>query len=45
MLARQFEADVPNQRWVGDTTKVVIGHSGNLYVAAILDLFSRFIAG
>ena len=35
----------PNQRWVGDTTEFVIGESGKLYLAAILDLFSRFVVG
>ena len=29
----------------GDTTEFVIGESGKLYLAAILDLFSRFIVG
>jgi putative transposase len=45
LLDRRFEADAPNQRWVGDTTEFVIGTSGKLYLAAILDLFSRFIVG
>ena len=45
LLDRQFEAAAPNQRWVGDTTEFVIGSSGTLYLAAILDLFSRFIVG
>jgi putative transposase len=45
LLDRQFEANAPNQRWVGDTTEFVIGSSGKLYLAAILDLFSRFIVG
>jgi transposase InsO family protein len=45
LLDRQFTADAPNQRWVGDTTEFVIGESGTLYLAAILDLFSRFIVG
>ena len=47
LLDRRFEADAPNQRWVGDTTEFVIGPSGTgkLYLAAILDLFSRFIVG
>ena len=45
LLDRQFEADAPNQRWVGDTTEFVIGGRGKLYFAAILDLFSRFIVG
>jgi transposase InsO family protein len=45
LLDRQFTADGPNQRWVGDTTEFVIGESGKLYLAAILDLYSRFIVG
>ena len=45
LLDRQFDADAPNQRWVGDTTEFVIGGSGKLYLAAILDLFSRFVVG
>ena len=45
LLNRQFTAARPNQRWVGDTTEFVIGESGTLYLAAILDLFSRFTVG
>ena len=45
LLDREFRADAPNQRWVGDTTEFVIGESGKLYLAAILDLFSRFVVG
>ena len=46
VLARDFTAAAPNQRWVSDTTEFVIGdHSGKLYLAAILDLFSRFVVG
>ena len=45
LLARRFDADAPNQRWVGDTTEFVIGSNSTLYLAAILDLFSRFIVG
>jgi transposase InsO family protein len=45
LLGRRFEANAPNQRWVGDTTELLIGASGKLYLAAILDLFSRFIVG
>ena len=46
ILDRRFEADVPNQRWVGDTTELVIGSSGGkLYLAVIMDLFSRMIVG
>ena len=45
LLNREFTADAPNQRWVGDTTEFRIGESGTLYLAAILDLFSRFVVG
>ena len=45
VLARQFDATHPNQRWVGDTTEFIIGGSAKLYLAAILDLYSRFIVG
>jgi transposase InsO family protein len=45
LLNRQFTAAAPNQRWVGDTTEFVIGESGKIYLAAILDLFSRFVVG
>jgi transposase InsO family protein len=45
LLDRQFTADAPNRRWVGDTTEFVIGESGKLYLAAILDLYSRFVVG
>lgn len=45
LLDRDFTADAPNRRWVGDTTEFVIGESGKLYLAAILDLFSRFVVG
>jgi putative transposase len=45
LLDRQFEAEAPNQRWVGDTTEFVIGTSGKVYLAVILDLFSRFAVG
>ena len=45
LLGRQFTADRPNQRWVGDTTEFLSGGGGKLYLAAILDLFSRFVVG
>jgi len=45
LLDRRFEAAAVNQRWVGDTTEFVIGDSGKLYLAAILDLCSRFVVG
>ena len=45
LLDRQFTAERPNQRWAGDTTEFVLGESGKLYLAAIMDLYSRFIVG
>jgi transposase InsO family protein len=45
VLEQQFEAERPNQRWAGDTSEFVIGSSGKLYLAVILDLFSRFVVG
>jgi putative transposase len=45
LLDREFTADAPNRRWVGDTTEFVIGENGKLYLAAVLDLYSRFIVG
>ncbi len=45
VLDRPFEAAGPNQRWVGDTTEFVIGSSAKMYLAAILDLYSRFVVG
>jgi transposase InsO family protein len=45
LLARRFDADAPNMRWVGDTTELRIGGSAKLFLAAILDLYSRFVVG
>jgi transposase InsO family protein len=44
LLDRRFEADRPNQRWVGDTTELITGN-GRLFLAVVLDLFSRFVVG
>jgi transposase InsO family protein len=44
LLGREFTASAPNQRWVGDTTELWTP-SGKLYLAVILDLFSRFVVG
>ena len=46
VLERNFAAATPNATWVADTTEVLIGSNGaKAYVAVILDLYSRFIAG
>jgi len=44
-LDPDFTAAAPNQRWVGDTTEFVIGENAKLYLAAILDLYSRYVVG
>jgi putative transposase len=45
LLHQAFTADRPNQRWVGDTSELLIGESGKLFLAVILDLYSRFVVG
>ncbi len=45
LLDRRFTAEAPNQRWVGDTSEFMVGDHGKLYLAVILDLFSRFVVG
>jgi putative transposase len=43
-LHRQFSAEQPNSKWVSDT-KAVETAEGWLYLAVILDLFSRMVVG
>ena len=45
VLDRDFVADAANQRWVADTTEFMVGSGGKLYLAAVLDLYSRVLAG
>lgn len=44
LLKRQFTVDRPDAAWVGDTTFIAT-REGWLYVAVILDLFSRQVIG
>ncbi len=44
VLDRQFTASRPNQRWIADFTYVWTAE-GWLYVAAVIDLFSRRVVG
>lgn len=44
VLERNFHVDLPNTAWVTDVTYVWT-HEGWLYLAAILDLFSRRVVG
>ena len=44
VLDRQFTADAPNRKWVADFTYIWTAE-GWLYVAAVIDLFSRRVVG
>jgi putative transposase len=44
LLDRQFTAERPNRKWVADFTYVWTAE-GWLYVAAVVDLFSRRVVG
>ena len=44
LVNRQFNADRPNQLWVADITYVRTGQ-GFVYVAFVIDVFSRYIVG
>jgi len=44
VLDRQFRADGPNQKWVADFTYIWTAE-GWLYVAVVLDLYSRRVVG
>ena len=44
VLDRQFMADAPNRKWVADVTYIWTAE-GWLYVAAVIDLFSRRVVG
>ena len=45
LLGRDFTAPVPNRRYVGDITYLPIGDGTNLYLATVIDCFSRRLAG
>lgn len=44
LLERNFSADQPNTKWVADTTYIWTAE-GWLYLAVVLDLFSRMVVG
>ena len=44
VLDRQFHAPVPNRKWIADFTYIWTAE-GWLYVAAVIDLFSRRVVG
>jgi transposase InsO family protein len=44
LLQQNFQAQAPNQKWAADITYISTGE-GWLYLAAVIDLFSRKIVG
>lgn len=44
VLGRQFHADAPNGKWVSDITFIPT-REGHLYLAMVLDIYSRAIVG
>lgn len=44
VLNRNFNADIPNEKWVADVTYIPT-REGWLYLATVLDLYSRKIVG
>ena len=44
LVRRDFTAAAPNQKWAGDMTEIPTD-GGKLYLATVLDLFSRKLLG
>jgi len=45
LLQQDFATDEPNRAWVGDITYIRVGQSKWLYLAVIIDLYSRKVIG
>jgi len=48
LLKRDFTAEAPNTKWVGDMTEIPTGPDGRgtkLYLATVIDLYSRRLLG
>ena len=48
LVRRDFTADRPNAKWVGDMTEIPTGadgHGPKLYLATVIDLYSRRLLG
>lgn len=48
LLRRDFTAQAPNTKWVGDMTEIPTGRDGRgpkLYLATVIDLYSRRLLG
>jgi transposase InsO family protein len=45
LVKRNFTADAPNYKWVGDMTEIPTESGQKLYLATVIDLFSRRLLG
>ncbi len=45
LLKRDFTAQAPNQRYVGDITYLPLADGQNLYLATVIDCYSRRLVG
>jgi transposase InsO family protein len=45
LLKRDFTAEAPNRRYVGDITYLPLADGSNLYLATVIDCYSRRLAG
>ena len=45
LLKRDFTAEAPNRRYVGDITYLPLADGTNLYLATVIDCYSRRLAG
>ena len=45
LLKRDFTAPAPNQRYVGDITYLPLSNGENLYLATVIDCYSRRLVG
>ena len=45
LLGRDFTAPAPNERYVGDITYLPLADGTNLYLATVIDCYSRRLAG
>lgn len=43
ILAREFTAEKPNQKWCTDVTEFKYGHGKKAYLSAIIDLYDKSI--
>ncbi len=45
LVKRDFTASAPNCKWVGDMTEIPTGSGQKLYLATVIDLYSRRLLG